>query len=58
MALGYRLDCVRQLLNPPGARTLDNPGAVEHAMCDITEREVTHFPAPMLNVSDGVCSNS
>ena len=37
--LGRRLDRVRQLLTPPGARTIDN-GTLLNVMCDIVEREV------------------
>ena len=37
-ALGRRLDRVRQLLTPPGTRTIDNETLL-NAMCDIAERE-------------------
>ena len=50
-ALGCRLDRVKQLLTPPGVRSIDN-GALLNAMCDIVEREVGRSSPATRDVSD------
>ena len=50
-ALGRRLDRVRQLLTPPGARTIDN-GTLLNTMCDIVEREAGRSSPATRDVSD------
>ena len=50
-ALGRRLDRVRQLLTPPGVRTIDN-GALLNAMCDLVEREVGRSSPATHDVSE------
>ena len=54
--IGTSFRSVKQLLTPPGARTIDN-GTLLNTMCDIAERrEVGRFPPPTLDVFDDACS--